>query len=55
MVSPPKRGGPRAPVPDRRGFGRWLFERSVIYELGGDTRLTFAPEGVWCRIELPLG
>ena len=41
-------------VPERRGFGRSLVERSVAYELGGAARLEFTPEGVRCRTELML-
>jgi two-component sensor histidine kinase len=48
-------GGPPVQEPERRGFGRSLIERSVAYELEGSAELTFAPEGVRCHIELPLG
>ncbi len=41
-------------APERRGFGSALIERSIAYELDGATRLEFPPEGVRCRIELPL-
>ena len=47
-------GGAAVRAPDRRGFGRTLIERSVAYELGGTARLDFPPEGVRCRIEVPL-
>jgi PAS domain S-box-containing protein len=49
-----ERGGPEVRAPTRRGFGRSLIERSVAYELGGEARLEFAPEGVRCRIKAPL-
>ena len=49
-----ERGGPEVRAPTRRGFGRSLIERSVAYELGGEARLEFAPEGVRCRIEAAL-
>jgi two-component sensor histidine kinase len=48
-----ERDGPKVRTPARQGFGRWLIERSVAFELGGAARLVFAPEGVRCRIELP--
>jgi two-component sensor histidine kinase len=48
-------GGPPASEPERRGFGRSLIERSVAYELDGTAELTFAPEGVRCHVEVPLG
>ena len=43
------------PAPRRRGFGTELVTRRVPYELGGDGRLDFEPDGVVCRIGLPLG
>ena len=49
-----ERGGPEVRAPTRWGFGRSLIERSVAYELDGEARLEFAPEGVRCRIEAPL-
>ena len=48
-------GGPPVQQPERRGFGRSLIERSVAYELDGSAELTFAPAGVRCHIEVPLG
>jgi len=48
-------GGPPAREPERRGFGRSLIERSIAYELDGSAELTFAPAGVRCHIEIPLG
>jgi two-component sensor histidine kinase len=48
-------GGPPASEPERRGFGRSLIERSIAYELEGSAELTFAPEGVRCHIEVPIG
>ena len=47
--------GPAVQEPERRGFGRALIERSVAYELDGSAELTFAPGGVRCHIEVPLG
>jgi two-component sensor histidine kinase len=50
-----EQGGPPVAAPERRGFGRTLIERSIAYELDGSAELTFAPEGVRCHIEVPLG
>jgi two-component sensor histidine kinase len=50
-----EQGGPPASEPERRGFGRSLIEHSVAYELDGSAELTFAPAGVRCHIEVPLG
>jgi two-component sensor histidine kinase len=47
-------GGPATRIPERRGFGCQLIERSVAHELDGMVRLEFPPEGVRCRIEVPL-
>ena len=47
-------GGPRVEPPVRRGFGSTVIERSLAYQLGGTVELAFRPEGVHCRIELPL-
>lgn len=46
--------GAVAPFAQRRGFGQELIERVLPYELGARTRLTFAPGGLRCEIELPL-
>jgi PAS domain S-box-containing protein len=45
--------GPQVAMPERRGFGSLLLERSITYDLDGKTYLDFAPEGVNCRIEIP--
>jgi two-component sensor histidine kinase/CHASE1-domain containing sensor protein len=45
--------GPRVAKPERRGFGSLLLERSITYDLDGETFLDFAPEGVYCRITIP--
>ena len=43
------------PNPTRVGFGRDLLERGLLYDLGAHATLEFAPGGVQCTIELPLG
>ena len=41
--------------PDQgRGFGRELLERALPYDLGAETCLGFAPDGVRCEITVPL-
>ncbi|MFZ5718673.1 MAG: sensor histidine kinase [Pseudomonadota bacterium] len=50
-----ERGGPPVAPPTRRGFGSRLIERSLQGQLRGHARLEFAPEGLTCRIVLPLG
>jgi two-component sensor histidine kinase len=47
-------GGPEVYPPERRGFGCQLIERSVAHELDGMVQLEFLPQGVRCRVEIPL-
>ena len=47
-------GGPPVAKPSQRGFGSTLIERGISYELDGRVVLDFAPEGVRCRMEIPL-
>ena len=47
-------GGPPVPPPDRRGFGARLLEDGLAGELSGVVRLEYRPEGLCCRMELPL-
>lgn len=49
-----ERQGPKVAPPRRRGFGSTLIERALTFETGGQSKLTFAPEGVVCEILLPL-
>jgi two-component sensor histidine kinase len=49
-----ERGGPPVSPPERRGFGSTFIERSVAYEIDGEARLDFAPEGLVCEISFPL-
>jgi PAS domain S-box-containing protein len=48
-------GGPPVTVPTRQGFGTRLIERSLAAELEGDVRIDFAPSGVRCQADIPLG
>ena len=45
---------PTLTPPARRGFGTELLERTLNYELEAETRLSFPPTGLRCRIILPL-
>ena len=47
-------GPPILAQPTRRGFGSRLIERSFAAEVGGDVRLTYAPNGLTCRLEASL-
>lgn len=46
-------GGPEVVPSRRRGFGMALIERSVPYDLGGTSRLEFAPAGLVAHLCLP--
>lgn len=48
-------GGPPVRPPQRKGFGSTLIERSVTYEFDGDAALEFLPDGVVCRLSIPIG
>jgi PAS domain S-box-containing protein len=49
-----ERGGPVVAPPARRGFGSRLLDQAVAHELGGETILTFLPDGAACRLQIPL-
>jgi two-component sensor histidine kinase len=42
------------PETGRKGYGSELIERALPYQLQAKTSLKFGPDGVRCRIELPL-
>lgn len=48
-----ERGGPPVTAPREPGFGTTLIERTVAYDLGGRADLTYAPDGLRCRILIP--
>lgn len=47
-------GGPPVAVPNKRGFGRDLIEKIVAHELRSDVNLQFLPQGVECRLKVPV-
>lgn len=50
-----ERGGPHIDgVPERRGFGSRLIERSVTRDLNGRLDRRFAPDGLTCEISIPF-
>ena len=48
-------GGPSVTPPATRGFGSKLLERIIAGDLGGESCMTFAPEGLVCVITARLG
>lgn len=49
-----ERDGPPVRIPQHRGFGSRLLEQGVAREFGGEVHLDFLPQGVECRMHLPL-
>jgi len=49
-----EQGGPPVRAPIRRGFGSRLIETSLKGELGGASRMVFAPDGLDCRLDVSL-
>ncbi|MGY2050979.1 sensor histidine kinase [Methylobacterium sp. JK268] len=47
--------GPPVTPPERKGFGSRLIGQSLARELAGAVTLDYAPTGVVCTIEAPLG
>lgn len=48
-----ERGGPAVTAPARRGFGSLVIEQNLARSLNAEVELTFAPEGLRCRVRLP--
>lgn len=49
-----ERGGPGVAPPEHRGFGTLVIERHLARALDTEVELSFPPEGVRCRIVVPL-
>ena len=47
-------GGPKVRAPKKSGYGTGVVRDLVAYEFGGTVDLSFAPEGVRCRLEIPI-
>ncbi|WP_262028962.1 PAS domain-containing sensor histidine kinase [Microvirga sp. Mcv34] len=47
-------GGPTVAIPQKRGFGTRLIERSLAQDLNGEVQITFAPAGVICTVDAPI-
>jgi CheY-like chemotaxis protein len=46
-------GGPPVKPPSRKGFGSTIIDRSVPYDLGGESSIEFRPEGVHAHFRIP--
>jgi light-regulated signal transduction histidine kinase (bacteriophytochrome) len=49
-----EQGGPAVAAPARRGFGCLVIERGLGEELGADSRLDFAPDGLRWQVSILL-
>lgn len=47
-------GGPEVRPPERQGFGSTLIDRGIAHGLDGSATIDYAPQGLRCRIEIPL-
>ena len=54
MIEWRESGGPLVAAPTRSSYGTSLIRELIPHELGGTVDLAFPPEGVSCRIVLPL-
>ena len=48
-----EKGGPVVGVPSRSGFGSALIDRSVPYDLGGESVIRFEPSGLVATFRIP--
>ena len=46
-------GGPKVSTPTRRGFGSIVVEQTVPFELQGEARIEYRPDGVWALFVVP--
>ena len=49
-----ERGGPAVAQPARKGFGTELLERTLAFDLKGQTTISFNAAGLHCQIAIPL-
>jgi signal transduction histidine kinase/DNA-binding response OmpR family regulator len=49
-----EKDGPAVVPPRRKGFGSRLIERGLAQELGGEVKIEYEPQGVWCEINARL-
>ena len=47
-------GGPRVEARKKSGYGTGVVRDLIPYEFGGTVDLSFGPEGVQCRLEIPF-
>lgn len=47
-------GGPPVAPPQRQGFGSLLIQAGTASGTGGEVRLEYRPDGLWCELTAPL-
>jgi two-component sensor histidine kinase len=47
-------GGPPVSPPKRRGFGGRVLQQGLAGELDGEVQIDYRPEGLSCRMKLPM-
>ncbi|TFH21534.1 MAG: PAS domain S-box protein [Myxococcales bacterium] len=47
--------GPPVSTPRRRGYGMYLVEDALAYEVDAEVAVSFPPSGMACTISIPLG
>jgi PAS domain S-box-containing protein len=47
-------GGPRVAKPAQRGFGSLVIEQNLARSMDSDVDLSFSPDGLRCRVLIPL-
>ncbi|MCY0093551.1 HWE histidine kinase domain-containing protein [Hoeflea ulvae] len=52
-ISWTERGGPAVRAPSRRGFGSVLIDRSIPFDLGGESNVRYDPEGITAQFRIP--
>jgi PAS domain S-box-containing protein len=45
-------GGPPVLAPSQSGYGTSIIRELIPFELGGEVELSFAPDGIKCRLEI---
>jgi PAS domain S-box-containing protein len=49
-----ERSGPMVETPPQSGFGSRMIKAAVEFDLGGEARMAYAPEGLVCEIVFPI-
>ena len=50
-----ERDGPPVSAPRSRGYGMYVIEDALAYEVDAEVEVSFPPSGLICTIAIPLG